>query len=270
MGEEDCMWIALLAGAALADGPHEIDVAWSVGGRARLDRVMSPLVHGAFTPFGGVFAYRWRGPKAALTTGFEFDSVPGRSGPTWEYPIEGGTASTWPSSWVTVRIPVGWGVDVVRSDAWAVVVGGLFDARIEVLSWSYAVTWTTGYSGAFTLGPWLDVRWAPHPRWTIEASLTAPLAGWVARSPYALNDDEYIAANQSHNPIVAFGAYFADGHAAWIGTYQAVRTRMGAAYAFHDRLSITLAWRFEVLHDPSPLPVTAYAHFADVGIRARF
>jgi len=264
------MWFALLGAAALAEGPHEVDVAWSVGGRARHDALMSPLVHGAFTPFGGVFAYRWRGPKAALLTGFEFDSVAARSGQRFEFPTDSGPATTYPSSWITVRIPVGWGVDVLPSDDLDLVVGGLFDARIEILSWSYGVTWTTGYSGAFTLGPWLDLRWDPHPRWTIEASLTAPLAGWVARSPYALNDDEYILANQSHNPLVAFGAYFADGHPKWIGSYQALRTRVGAAYAFDDRLSLAFAWRFEVLHDPSPAPVTAYAHFADVGLRVRF
>lgn len=264
------MWILFLGAAAWADPPHSVDVAWSVGARARHDELMSPLVHTGVAPIGAVFAYRWTGPKSVVATGFELDAASAGSGPTWSFPTEEGTATTYKSSWVTFRIPVGWGVDVLSSDRFDLVVGGLFDARIEVLSWSYAVTWTTGYSGAFTLGPWLDARWRPTPKWSVEGTITAPLAGWVARSPYALNDDEYIAANQTHNPLVAFGAYFADGRPKWIGNYQALRTRIGASYALSDKVGLVFAWRFEVLHDPNPLPVTAYGHAADLGVRVRF
>jgi hypothetical protein len=131
------------------------------------------------------------------------------------------------------------------------------------------VTWTSGYSGAFTLGPWVDITWRSG-RWTVEGSLTLPLGGWVTRSPYALNDDEFILANKTHNPFVVFGAYFADGHGVWIGNYQAARARVGGSYALNDTVSLVAAGRFEVLHDPNPLPVVQTAYALDLGVRIAF
>lgn len=259
--------LALSTKMSSAEEPHSLEVAWTTSYRARQDDLLSPLVHEGVAPFGGLFAYRWRGPRAGVLAGLEIDSVPAKSGPTFEYPTDDGTAETFPSSWATVRIPVGWGKGVVQTEALDVVLGGLFDARIEILSWSYGVTYTTGYSGTFTLGPWIDARWRPAERWTLEGSLTLPLVGWLARSPYALNDDEYIKANRTHNPLVAFGAYFADGGPTWVGEDQAVRARAGAAFALAGRTSLLAAYRFEMLHFSDPLPAVAYGNALDLGVR---
>jgi hypothetical protein len=257
----------VLSLVALAEEPSTIDIAWTTSYRARQDDLMSPLVHAGVAPFGGLFTYRHRGPRTSLLAGLEVDSVPEKSGPTYEYPTDDGTATTYPSSWTTARIPVGYGASVLHSDDVDLAVGGMFDARIEVLSWSYGVTYTTGYSGAFTLGPWVDGHWRAADRWTLEGSLTLPLFGWLARSPYALNDDEYILANQTHNPLVAFGAYFADGGLTWVGEHQAVRTRAAAVFELKGRTSLVAAWRFEVLHFTEPLPALAYGNALDLGVR---
>lgn len=264
------MIVALLVSAALADGPHAIDVRWSPAVRARQDDLMSPLVHAGVSPIGGAFGYRWRGPRAAVATGIEFDVVPARSGPSFTFPGDGEERRTYPSSWLTVRLPTGWGVDVLADEALDLVVGGLLDVRIEMLSWSYGVTWTTGYSGAFTLGPWLDLRWRPVARWSLQGSVTAPLAGWVARSPYALNDDEYMLANRTHDPFVTFGALVADGRPKWFGSYPAVRLQVGAAYAVTPVTALVAGYRFDVFHDPAPRPVTAVGHVLDLGVRVTF
>ena len=259
--------LVALLGTALAEPRHTLEIAWTTDYRARQDDLMSPLVHQGIAPFGGLFAYRSHGPRNAVLAGLEVDSVPAKSGPTFEIATDDGPARTYPSSWVTARIPVGWGRRVVRTDDVDLAIGGMFDTRIEVLSWSYAVTYTTGYSGTFTLGPWADGRWRPADRWTLEGSITLPLFGWLARSPYALNDDEYIRANQTHNALVAFGAYFANGGLTWVGDHQAVRTRAGAAFALAGRTSLVAAYRFEVLHFTEPLPALAYGHALDLGVR---
>lgn len=257
-------WSCVVAQA----GSHGVDLAWSSTVRARHDQLMSPLVHSGVSVTGGALAYRWRGQRHALATGLELDHVPARSGPAYEHKLDDGTSGkTFPSSWFTARIPTGWGVDLARSDALDLVVGGLFDARIEVLSWSYGVTWTTGYSGAFLLGPWLDARWRPRQRWTLEAGATAPLLGWMARSPYALNDDEYIRANRTHSPFVAFGALMADGRPSWLAGHQALRARAAAAYALTDVTGLLMGYRLEVWHDADPLPVLAVGHALDLGLR---
>ena len=259
--------VALLAGIASAQQTHSLELALATSYRARQDDLLSPLVHEGVAPFGEMFAYRWRGPRGGGLAGLEVDSVPGKSGPTFEYPTDDGTAETFPSSWVTARIPVGWGAGLVQTEELDVVLGGLFDARIEVLSWSYGVTYTSAYSGAFTLGPWVDARWRPTERWTFEGSLTLPLFGWLARSPYALNDDEFIKANQTHNALVVFGAYFADGGPTWVGEDQAVRARAGTAFALKGRTSLIAAYRFEVIHFSNPLPALAYGNALDLGVR---
>ncbi|MBA2322008.1 MAG: hypothetical protein H0V89_12735 [Deltaproteobacteria bacterium] len=250
------MIAAWMTDPALA-GTNVVDVSWSPVARARQDMLMSSLVHRGVAATGGAAAWRWHGARSALFIGLEVDRVPARSGP----PLAP------PSSWVTTRIPIGWGVDLVDGDGVDVVVGGLLDNRIELLSWSYAVTWTTGYCGAFLLGPWVDARWRPHDRWTLEGGATAAAFGWVARSPYALNDDEYIRANQTHNPVGAFGAYFADGRVVSVADHQAVRTRVAAVFELTETTGLLFAWRAEVWHDRYPLPVLAVGHALDLGTR---
>jgi hypothetical protein len=259
--------LALLTKVASAEPTRSLEFAWTTSYRARQDDLLSPLVHEGLAPFGGLFAYRWRGRGAGWLVGLEVDSTPAKSGPTFEYPTDDGTAETYPSSWTTVRIPLGWGKGLAHTEQLDVVLGGMFDTRIEHLSWSYGLTSTSAYSGTFTLGPWLDAHWKPVKRWTLEGSVTVPLFGWLTRSPYALNDDEFMKANKTHNPIVTIGAYIADGGPTWVGEDQAVRACAGAVYALKGRTSLLAAYRFEMLHFSDPLPATVYGNALDLGVR---
>lgn len=103
---------------------------------------------------------------------------------------------------------------------------------------------TFGYLHQVQTGVAMSVQYTWGKRFKAEAGFQFPFLLWVARSPFALNDDDYIKRQSSQNGLRTLASTFADGavHTPW--QYPQIRLEAAATWQVSERLQLGLQWRY--------------------------
>ncbi|MFO7563130.1 MAG: hypothetical protein R6X02_10845 [Enhygromyxa sp.] len=256
--------------AALISGPtqHELALAAKAQVVHRRDQLLSPRPYRGVLP-GADLGYAARGRHNTHVVSLSFAMGSLRSGPDFEYERAGELRSTEPSLATMLDLRYAYGRRLA-GERWSVSLGATLPVHIEAMNWVYGPLGNFNYLGVFALGPWAQLRLEPAARHLIELELGAPIVAWVARSPYALNDDDFIAANADHAPGKAAFRLIGQGRFESLDTYQSVDLRGSWAFALHERWALVSTLGFWFAHESKPRPLSALHFSAMFGARGSF
>lgn len=265
-------WILLLASPTFAAPDSGLELRWGVAARLRDDEVFTEIPYRGVTPVHGGLALSIDGDRLVHRMDLAFDHLAARTGPDWQatfgvtdaHPVTVGA-----TPFTRVRLDYAVGGAVVDRERWALDVGGASLNRID--STPYNLGWTSvfGYCGSFGVGPWARLRGeVAGARGSVAT--TVPVVAWIARSPYAANDDPYIAANRSHEGVASFFGLMATGAPEAIVPTFAPRLDGALAVPVSERFDLVAHADVALVLDATPRALTDLSAALSVGAAVRF
>lgn len=253
-----------------AQPTHTIGLSYGGAYVARQDLVFSPMAHRDVTPLAvkleytrldrlfqivslAVAAY-----SPALVDSYKFFDE-----------ITGEPRYTQPHSFNFVAVEYSAGIPVARSPSARLVIGASLPQAIDITSYAYAVAGVFGYTATFSLAAWMRGALVLSERVELTGTLTIPVLGWLARSPYLVNDDEYIENISSNRTLPTFAAFIADGSLASLGTIQQADLALRACYSIAERWAATAELRYGFARVAVPLQLLSYRTQLVAGVEVR-
>lgn len=158
-------------------------------------------------------------------------------------------------------------IKVTEQGSWSV--GGISDNQINAVDNVYGAFGTFGYLGQFSLSPMVRKQFIEGKH---EVFLDAffPLLSWVSRSPYALNDDEYMKNNADHNGFKTVFRYIGDGNIQTLNRLQKLNLDAAYSYSLSDRWQLGGVYRMEFLRSSKSKPLIAVRNNFNLKISFEF
>lgn len=245
-------------------------VNWGLSTLNRQDILISPF---AFSDVSiGNFGIKYR-RDAKLWQEFSltyntFNTINGES---FEYYNSDSTiAETYPSYHTYVNLDYYLGKELYNTEKIKYLAGGRFSNNIDASNINYGRNGAFAYFANFGIDIWGAMQYQFDEKNGVYLRLGLPVFSWVARSPYLLNDDEFIENISSHKSLNTFFAYLGDGNLATWNTIQSLDLLAEYNYHFYDQWVVGFAYGFNFLHYSKPLPLTSYENRITLTINYSF
>lgn len=248
---------------------HELAAFYSPRGLVRDDALLSPRAYRGFAPLAVTFAYgRDRASDGhRLRVDYSASTFATQSSFTYQSWPDGSEARSEASPFTFIRVDYAYLRAVHLRESLTVRAGGAVDCDLQKMDVVYHPYANPAYLGAFTLDGRAEAEWRRGQRHRVRIEASVPLAGWVTRSPYALQDDASIRDNGDHRPARTFFRYVGAGEAQTWNRLRAIR--FGATYVVRPRgtwgASVGVNVRVLANTIPRSLVMTEYGLLLGVG-----
>ncbi len=250
---------------------NRLSLALGIGHLSRQDQIFSPFVHRDVSPFHLSLQYE-RDKKLKQKAQLSFSQFNPSIGNLYTYwradPEE--TFTTAPHSFILVNIDYGLAWKIRKSEPWQISIGGMLQNKIQASSYNFGSFGGFGYLASLGIGPWLETDFHLSEKRQLSASLSVPLLIWVARSPYLINDDEFMHNTYSHQWFKTFLAYLEDGHWETIHGFQNVDIQLTYRHALNAQWDLLGEYRFSFTHHKEPANFLSYQHMIVFGGSLKF
>lgn len=238
------------------------------GSFSRQDQIFSPFVHQDWSFINVALQYDW-GKKNSHFTALEYGSYDPILVPSYHYGNEDDV--TYPHSFTLVNLTYGFGKRLPQQqENQFLTLGGFFEADIQASTYNYAWLGNFGYLAPFSIGFWGEYRRTFAEKHQLTGKFLFPLVSLVARSPYLVNDDEYIENIYSHNGFTTFFAYLGDGKVQTLNKIQQIEMQLGYQYSLSPKWSIGALYAFRFQHVAEPLNYLSYRHTFYLNLNRHF
>ncbi len=149
-------------------------------------------------------------------------------------------------------------------------VGPALDMDLQQATYVYSAYGVDGHYGVFALDAFAEANYKHSDHHRFSAQLGLPLFAWVARSPYALNDDEQTAMNLEHNALKTLFRYIADGQFRTWNQVQAVRLAVRYDYVLSPRWGFSAEGEARILSVTKPRPLMTQDYGINFAVSYRF
>lgn len=217
----------------------------------RQDLVFSPFIHNSFSLLnGGLELQRnkigysfWRLQYAGFESGL---ATP------FEYRLDDSIAIAEDHSFTMLQLAYGCGFKLNKKDSIPPILGFGLQLDVQAMTYQYGLFSFFGYYSTTAFNIWYRqvVPMGQRCRWIGQAEI--PVVSWMGRSPYLVNDDEFIENIYSHNGFTSFFEYYADGHLATWNELQRVDIGIQFQYDLSDRLTGGIAYKGSFIHASEP------------------
>lgn len=232
-----------------------VSLSWGPGFYARQDQTFSPFVHTDWS-FLNFSAKYTRSAKWEQFVGIGFGNYNPSITPAYTYDSD---EQTYPHTFTLVNLDYGLGKQLNNgTDQHKFSAGGLFEADVEPSTYEYGWASSFGYFASFSLGGWFTYKYIPDEKNSFSAKVAMPLVSLVARSPYLVNDDEFIENTYSHNGFKTFMAYLADGEIQTLNNIQQVELLLDYKRQLSEKWQIGGSYEFRFIHASSPTNFLSY------------
>lgn len=237
---------------------------------ARQDQLFSPFVHSghSFTTLG----LTWERTKHMTQfVELQVSSIATtHSGPYdyfWHPDPE--QFSTVPHNFTFLELNYGLGKSWQQGNAtWRA--GGVWANNIQALSYNPGPFSSFGYFASFSVGPLVGLSLPVGGKGSLDFSAQAPLLAWVARSPYLVNDDEFIENTRVHNSFGTLANFIGDGSVQFPNKLQQLTFSVRYQYAVGKQWDIGFAYRLQFIRHTEPLTLLSYQHQFCIQISRRW
>lgn len=242
--------------AAFAQRPagHSFSVGLNPGWLQRQDLVFSPLVHHAISPLGVDLRYAARG-KWPQTFGLRYVGYRPQAGPAFSYVDDGVTKTAGPHVFTFVNADYTLGRSFARNRASITTVGVAVNLDVDLLNYAYGRTGNFGYFTSAGVGFFVDREWQMSKGGSFDLQVAVPVIGWISRSPYLVNDDEFIENIADHSELRSLFAFVADGRFRTFTAVQAATLSADYRYPLLSRVHVGLGLRLAALRTDDPRPL---------------
>lgn len=247
---------------SLASGYHHI---------ARQDQVFSPMVHrgSAFPNIGLAYSNDGKRQRHVAQLGYNGYSAGFADTYTFIDLVDGTEQTTARSSFTLVDLAYELQRTVGDTGKVEVLVGAGFFGQLGAFDHGYAFP-SFGYTIFMGIGPSLRVQHALNDHTRLYANLSFPVLSWVARSPFALNDDEFIEHQRSHRTLPTLGAFIGAGRWASFGSFRRMLLEVGTDRRIAVRWSLGLRYALEYLDVSQPRRSIGYRNSLDITVTYHF
>jgi len=240
-----CTFIFCLAAAQ----ENNLSFGFGPGHLARQDLTFSPFVHQDISLQNVFLGYQH---KASWQHDIAVEI--GAYAPILTDPYRyGDDAETFPHSFLLVDLTYSLCKPVFQardSNRW--VMGGFFKADIQPSYYNYNPFSSFGYFASFGLGVAAGYAYRFNEKDHLLCKAQIPLLALIARSPYLINDDEFIENTYSHNGVKTFFAYLADGKFQTLNRMQQLQLDIEYTRSINTWWDIGAAYSFQLLHADLP------------------
>jgi hypothetical protein len=247
----------------------QLSLTWGAGSLIRQDLIFSPMIHRDFSATHFSIGYE-RKKQMVHNIEVSFSSFnPSLSeGSYFEY---GEEKNLYSHSLSLVSIYYAMGRQTVVNEKFEMGAGAFFHPDIQVLNYVYGRTGPYfGYFASLGLGVFGRIEYHVNIASWLKAELRLPVLAWVARSPYLVNDDEFIENIASHNSLKTFRSFIEDGELTTLNKLQQAGLLVQYHYRFTKRVSAGAGYRFLVLHHTEPRNLLSLENFLALNVNFHF
>lgn len=250
----------LLAGGAEAQESNkrnELQLRWGVARMGRQDLVFSPFRHTGFSPLNVGFSYL-REKKLYHGVHVDYSGFQLRQVESFKYLDDGETETTAPHFATLINLNYELGKKLGEKNRRTCYAGGATDFAIQSLNYQYGRIGSFGYYAAFSLHAWYRTSFLFGEKHRLSGQIAIPLVTWLARSPYLVNDDEFIENTISHSGFATFFALLGDGKPVTWNRLQTVKLFVDYDLLLSEKWSIGARYRFDFIHSSKPRNLLSY------------
>jgi hypothetical protein len=242
---------------------HTLSLSAGYGMMARQDLIFSPFVQESGSPLQAKLRYE-HSKRLEQQWSLQFRQFSAQRRPGFVFTLPAKPAEeqrslphTFTGLIVDYAVGKRLGPATARSQ-WTL--GTAVAANLDIADWQYGYAASFGYFMAIEVGVWGKWTFRPAPRQTLSIETRLPLLAWTARSPYLVNDDEFIENTASHRSLRTLGSFLADGQLNSVGQYQKATFGLGYNFALSRRWQLGATWCSAMIRHSDPLPLRILQH----------
>jgi len=230
----------------------------------RQDQIFSPFIKKNLSPIS--ISVEYKNEKKYIHT-LEFNVAMHKTQLIESYEFiwnDGEKGMTWPSSLFLLDLNYYFGFKKELSEKLKLSYGLASANKIQAGEnvWGFASIF--GYYANFGLNLWTELDYKLNDKNSISANVSIPTLSWTARSPYNVNDGEFIQNTVTNKAIPTFFAYLGDGHIRTWNTSQIVDFGISYKYHFSDKISAGLNYDLEFIKFSAPRMLTSIRNTAQI------
>jgi hypothetical protein len=266
--------IATMLGLAflcqLATAQNALELSYGFRHYQRQDMTFSPLVFKGLAPLNIGLDYRKTDEKSLTNIGLQLAGFTSRSVAAFDYTKWGEPEplTTLPSNFWLIDLSADHlrRVGGAAEGRMAWYAGLSLDVQLGALFYEFGEYGAFGYTTLASLSPSVAGSWNLGEKNKLLFSAKLPLLNWLARSPYAINDDDFIERQSSHRGFKTLLRLSADGNLASLGQVQAGSLSAKFQRKINEKWAASLGYDFALLRSQDPHPLTAIENGVTVGI----
>ncbi len=227
---------------------------------ARQDQIFSPFIHSgnSLTNLG----FTWeRSKRLNQFLELQFSTTSATASEPYDYSWHPDPEqfSTYPHNFTFLELNYGLGKSWQQGRA-IFRAGGVLENNIQALNYNPGPFSFFGYFASFGFAPQIGLSLPAGRNGALDFALQAPLVSWVARSPYLVNDDEFIENTSGHNSLGTLVKFIGDGALQFPDQLQKLTFSARYQHDLGKRLDIGLAYRLQFIRHTEPLTLLSYQH----------
>ncbi len=248
---------------------NTLSLGFGLGQNTRQDLIFSPFVHNDFSLLNGAIDYSRNGKYYQQVKIGVAIFEPMLQEP-YNYMEYDEVKTATPHYFLYFDLDYLFGNKVKETGKTVFTIGGMFDTNTQSLNYVYGRIGSFGYFSAISLGVFgkLDFLISEKKRLTIK--LQIPAVSWVSRSPYLVNDDEFIENISSHSGVKTFFAFIKDGKPATWNTVQQFDFELKYLYQFLPKWGIGIAGQYEFIHAQNPRNLVSQRSSVNISATFKF
>jgi hypothetical protein len=236
---------------------NEISLYFGPSHLIRQDLIFSPMVHRAMT-FPSIGIEYSRKGKFYQDIGIQYAGFDPMVSEPFTFIFEGEELTAYPHNFTFIDLEYLFGKEKKLDKKSSFTYGGLFGSKVQVLNYVYGRISSFGYFSSFALGGFGQYSYQLGDNSALTAGLQLPVFSWVARSPYLVNDDEFIENISSHSGVKTFLAFIGDGKFATWNRIQYFDFDLAYEFKLSTRWIFGAKYWFEFIHFSKPRPLTSF------------
>lgn len=230
---------------------NSIGLSLGLGQLQRQDLIFSPFVHRDVTiPSIGI--HYERRSKLYQKVGLNYVNFDPMLHDPFEFLLDGEKETAYPHSLNFIDLDYLIGKNKVIDEQSSITGGLMLSTNIQALNYVYGRISSFGYLATIGLGVFGNYEYELNERSILSASLQLPLVFWMARSPYLVNDDEFIENIYSHSGLKTFASFLGDGKPVTWNRIQQVDLELKYRYKVNERWGIGAGYWLEFIHSNDP------------------
>lgn len=253
--------------AELPEKENTFSMNIGLGQNSRQDQVFSPFIHNNFSLLNGSVEYSRTGKffqqvKIGMST---FDPMLQQP---YNYSEHDEVKTATPHYFLYIDLDYLLGRNLKELGKINFTIGGMFNTNTQSLNYVYARIGSFGYFSALNLGVFGKFDFSFTEKNGLSFMLKLPVVSWLSRSPYLVNDDEFIENISSHSGVKTFLAFIKDGKPATWNSLQQFEIEIKYMYYFLPKWGIGLSGQYEFIHAEKPRNL--FSQRSSVNIAATF
>jgi hypothetical protein len=235
----------------------------------RQDLIFSPFVHKDFSLLNVGLEYI-REAKSFQKISINYANFNPMVAEPYEFTFHGEPYTAFPHSMNFIDLDYQFGKTVNAIHDGQLTLGGHFFTDIQVMNYAYGRISSFGYFASLGLGVFGTYKVPINEKSRIQSTIRLPLVAWLARSPYLVNDDEFINNTSSHSGIKTFMALLGDGQLASWNKIQTIDFEAKYAFDLNHRWGFGAAYLFEFFHVSQPRKLLSFRNSLNFSTSFKF